>query len=1587
MMKTNRRQLGILLLALLAVGAVLGLMASFSADVHALPYRQVADVTLLEMHFDGDVNDSSGNGLHGTWQGTERYTTGVSGQAIDLPDGSYVFRAHSDLLGGIKEVTVDVWAGKNTPDSAGTVVDKYEQYFLRVGGDSVTGYVWTESGNASAAVYNLQAVHDTQWHHYILAYDGAQVRVFVDDALVAFAPLTGTVTNVSSRDLYVGSDAWNNGFEGQIDELAIIEGAPDVDAPYIVGHDPAPGETWAPPDTDVVLHVRDDGKGVLQSSIAMTVEGSLIAPSITGAPSDYAVAYDPPAGFAYGQEVDVSISASDVESNTVQQDYSVTVRAMTDAIPPRGYFYVEDTGSVDVVIHSLIWDAESGMGPGAQMQFSNDGAAWTTVAYADTAAWTLASASGERTVYARYADVDGNWTAVLAYTLGGEPGVPFEITEHAPDAARLRWQTQPGVAEYVILRSGTLGWRGSINLTQDVSPGDTVIVVESTNGLLPGDEVHFGFSHTSFSRNDYYVESVVDGTHLQLTHPVPMTVAASSYPVSLSGCWVKDYSGYTEIATVTGENEYVDTGLALETDYFYVIGYGDGSQIISYSSPINVKLSGMGVLYDAALGASGGYIWKVTQNYGDTPALIDGDASTYEPIIQYNNPLITTSQPRYISLGFHRVNLNARMLIERIEISQDAGMAHVQAAVIMVGFDDRSTLTFDLENDPLVERVTQDDYRLYRIPVNKTSSYVSVYVQDVTNTEGNYTIWNKVGVYTSDSIADPVTSAVLVDSVDVEIDFSQPDGTLPTTFGTDEVYDNVEGYEAGWMLRSWPYTKDIFDLYRVQMGDFWPRGYGQDLIKIGELAGDISATDTSFTLQNADPYTNHVGSGGRLKIAYELMRFSSMGGDELAVNSRGYENTPAVVHAAGTPVYAYKSVGQILRLQEILPEFQVVKYADAYVSGIAAISGEPDPAQPGYVDLNDPIRTAVLTVVVSAGEYAPGDVIRIGREKFGVLAVDDSNPEQIRLTVQRGFDGTNQRYVQHNGPVRDVYKLLDYEPYYEGFKNDPTDPGNYFWDNFETSMDKLIKDGDAVPWFIVWSPIYATKARGRVAALETVTNPRGIVNNVIVDEFNSTPGNDGADWWVLIASGNDENDDQHIRGNMYEYCHAELHMLTGAAAGKVFYVRSHSGDRLRVVRTRDDSYWENEDPEYVDLYAEGVRSGDAYIVEHNCRQYGNVAPKYWQYNADIVYNISRFISDTYSAELDGRPFYLEYSNEPNLGTYGTWTKDAYIDSYNVLARTIREGRPGLGPGFSRDAVVVGAGSLAGGLNPGIPMPGTEGDYDIALSLIDRADYLDFVSHHRYYMGSRVQKRENSWEYWMVRSYAQSQGKAVAIIDSEDSVATAGGTGQEEARHWAQFGVPYWEANFINSYYGEYGELGRLDFIVHFRLYYANDQGLGMAAADENGDPILDLVYWPIQMYQDHTSTNRDAPDTMVRVVKGWDNYGWVQAMGTIHGETGEGAVHLVNKKGTPIVVDLTLLGAGDVATGTMYSAIGGGSNQTIGDGYHPLDYQGHGGDGAVIETWIGNFNAIVLEPYSANIVVLGVRPPQRLYLPLVMREN
>ena len=127
--------------------------------------------------------------------------------------------------------------------------------------------------------------------------------------------------------------------------------------PYTSGHDPARGATGIPADASIIVHLLDDGSGVDRASISMTVDGTAVTPAITGSPADYILSYDPPANFAPGQEVDVTVDTRDLDGNAMSTDSYSFKATMMDGVTPytSGHGPAEGTTGIpantSIVVH------------------------------------------------------------------------------------------------------------------------------------------------------------------------------------------------------------------------------------------------------------------------------------------------------------------------------------------------------------------------------------------------------------------------------------------------------------------------------------------------------------------------------------------------------------------------------------------------------------------------------------------------------------------------------------------------------------------------------------------------------------------------------------------------------------------------------------------------------------------------------------------------------------------------------------------------------------------------------------------------------------------------------------------------------------------------------------------------------------------------------------------------------------------------------------------------------------------------------------------------------------------------------------
>ncbi|MFP4661704.1 MAG: immunoglobulin domain-containing protein [Halanaerobiales bacterium] len=182
---------------------------------------------LLRMDFEGNLLDSSANGFDGRWNGEENYVTGINGMAMDtsVSAENYVKVDSSPILGGMEEITIAVRARKNNAGIGGALFWKHSQYRVVINDDLIYGYLSTEEGSARPLARNLESIHDTEWHHYTLVYDGLNACFYVDGQAAGNSVLHSGTVGINNRKIYIGRDPWGESFDGQIDDFRIYKRA------------------------------------------------------------------------------------------------------------------------------------------------------------------------------------------------------------------------------------------------------------------------------------------------------------------------------------------------------------------------------------------------------------------------------------------------------------------------------------------------------------------------------------------------------------------------------------------------------------------------------------------------------------------------------------------------------------------------------------------------------------------------------------------------------------------------------------------------------------------------------------------------------------------------------------------------------------------------------------------------------------------------------------------------------------------------------------------------------------------------------------------------------------------------------------------------------------------------------------------------------------------------------------------------------------------------------------------------------------------------------------------------------------------
>ncbi len=139
------------------------------------------------------------------------------------------------------------------------------------------------------------------------------------DYMITHQPSTPFDLNLMVNvQLYAEDMAGNFVYDEYSFRIMPIE--PETDPPYTGLHSPAPNSVGNLPDTNISLHIYDDGSGVDVATLLMAVEGFAVTPTLSGMQDDIRVFYNPPGDFAYGDWIKVSLDAADNYGNVMDTE-------------------------------------------------------------------------------------------------------------------------------------------------------------------------------------------------------------------------------------------------------------------------------------------------------------------------------------------------------------------------------------------------------------------------------------------------------------------------------------------------------------------------------------------------------------------------------------------------------------------------------------------------------------------------------------------------------------------------------------------------------------------------------------------------------------------------------------------------------------------------------------------------------------------------------------------------------------------------------------------------------------------------------------------------------------------------------------------------------------------------------------------------------------------------------------------------------------------------------------------------------------------------------------------------------------------
>ncbi len=178
----------------------------------------VSDEDLIgHYEFEGNANDSSGNGNHGTVYGAVS-GTGVLGQGYEFDGDNDYIKLNNIGFTGNQELTWIAWVNPGTVDNADAILWYPDECVLRLKtGNNGVEFILNSFSSNDRVTSNANAWNLNEWNQVGAMYNGTNLCVIVNGVVDNCVQPTGSYGRCTYLDLGIRAQSTND-YNGKIDE-------------------------------------------------------------------------------------------------------------------------------------------------------------------------------------------------------------------------------------------------------------------------------------------------------------------------------------------------------------------------------------------------------------------------------------------------------------------------------------------------------------------------------------------------------------------------------------------------------------------------------------------------------------------------------------------------------------------------------------------------------------------------------------------------------------------------------------------------------------------------------------------------------------------------------------------------------------------------------------------------------------------------------------------------------------------------------------------------------------------------------------------------------------------------------------------------------------------------------------------------------------------------------------------------------------------------------------------------------------------------------------------------------------------------